>query len=417
MKEGWVSSQMCRFACKFNSVVSPTPHKDSDSMAEPHENEADSGSMRFTPFVGLFVAAWCIGLIAWNFTATDSVMVARGAAVLTAIVFSSIASFQPQLKTIAFTAWVLTFVLIAFLFPGVFIRWGDFELKQVIVPLIQLIMFGMGATLTIGDFSRVLKMPRAVLIGIFLQFSIMPVVGFGLAKAFGFEPAVAAGVILIGACPGGVASNLMTFLSKGNVALSVTMTACSTLIAPIMTPLLMSTLAGEMVEVVFIDWVINILKIIIVPIAIGLILNTVLRAMSLRGEWIDRCLSWIAMAGICVIVGIIIGGSRDKLLTIGIALVAASVIHNLVGYLLGYFGARAAKLDETTCRTVAIEVGLQNGGMATALAIGTLKDPLAALGPAIFGPWMNISGSILASWWAARPPEMETVQQSDEETT
>lgn len=348
--------------------------------------------------------------------AVDSAIAARLAAVLTAVAFSFLMSFHSRLKTMAFTAWVLTFVLSAFLFPQVFIRWGDFELKRVIVPLIQLIMFGMGATLTIADFSRVLKMPRAVLIGIFLQFSIMPLVGFGLAKSFGFEPSVAAGVILVGACPGGVASNLMTFLSKGNVALSVTMTACSTLIAPIMTPLLMSYLAGEMVEVVFMDWVINILKIIIVPIAIGLTLNTALRAISLRGQWLDRCLSWIAMAGVCVIVGIIIGGSRDKLMTIGIALVAASVIHNLVGYLLGYFGARAAKLDETSCRTVAIEVGLQNGGMATALAIGTLKDPLAALGPAIFGPWMNVSGSILASWWAARPPATETVPHPTEET-
>ena len=123
------------------------------------------------------------------------------------------------------------------------------------------------------------------------------------------------------------------------------------------------------------------------------------------------------MAGICVILGIIVGGSRDKLMTIGLALVAASVIHNLVGYLLGYFGARLAKLDETSCRTVAIEVGLQNGGMATALAIGTLKDPLAALGPAIFGPWMNISGSILASWWAAHPPEITTAPQPKEATT
>lgn len=386
-------------------------------MTEPHENAGGSGPTRSSTVVWLCVAAWLLGLIIWNLMAIDSVVAARATTALTAIAFSSFTSFQSRLKTMAFTVWVLTFVLSAFLFPQVFIRWGDFELKQVIIPLIQVIMFGMGATLTVADFSRVLKMPRAVLIGIFLQFSIMPFVGFGLAKAFDFEPSVAAGVILIGACPGGVASNLMTFLSKGNVALSVTMTACSTLIAPIMTPLLMSYLAGEMVEVVFMDWVINILKIIIIPIAIGLILNTVLRAMSKRGEWLDRCLSWIAMVGICVIVGIIIGGSRDKLMTIGIALVAASVIHNLVGYLLGYFGARVAKLDETSCRTVAIEVGLQNGGMATALAIGTLKDPLAALGPAIFGPWMNISGSILASWWAAHPPEMETVPQSKEDST
>ena len=386
-------------------------------MTESHEKANESGPVISTLVVGFCVVTWILCVIVWNLLAVESVLAARAAAALTAVAFSSLAAFQPRMKTMAFTAWVLTFVLIAFLFPQVFIRWGDFELKQVIVPLIQVIMFGMGATLTVADFSRVLKMPRAVLIGIFLQFSIMPLVGFGLAKTFGFEPSVAAGVILIGACPGGVASNLMTFLAKGNVALSVTMTACSTLIAPIMTPLLMSFLAGEMVEVVFLDWVINILKIIIVPIAIGVVLNTGLRAINLRGEWLDRCLSWIAMAGICVILGIIIGGSRDKLMTIGIALVAASVIHNLVGYVLGYFGARLAKLDETSCRTVAIEVGLQNGGMATALAIGTLKDPLAALGPAIFGPWMNISGSILASWWAARPPEMETVPQPKEETT
>ena len=152
------------------------------------------------------------------------------------------------------------------------------------------------------------------------------------------------------------------------------------------------------------DWAFNILKTIIIPIAIGLIFNSVLRALNLRGMWLDRCLSWIAMAGICLIIGIIIADSRDNLLTIGVALVAASIIHNLSGYLLGYVGARLAKLDEGSCRTVAIEVGLQNGGMATALAINTLKDPLAALAPAIFGPWMNISGSILASWWGARPP-------------
>ena len=154
--------------------------------------------------------------------------------------------------------------------------------------------------------------------------------------AFGFEPSVAAGVILIGSCPGGVASNVMTYLSKGNVALSVTMTACSTLLAPILTPLLMYMLAGTLVEIVFLDWVINIMKIIIVPIAIGLIVNSILRALDRHGQWIDRCLSLVAMFGICFIVGIIIAGSRDKLLTIGIALVAASVLHNAAGYLLGY---------------------------------------------------------------------------------
>ena len=317
-------------------------------------------------------------------------------------------SVQDRLRKLAFTAWVLTCVLAAFCFPSVFIRWGDFELKSLIVPLIQLIMFGMGATLAISDFTRVLKMPRAVFIGIFLQFLIMPLLGFSLARTFGFEPSIAVGVILIGSCPGGVASNLMTYLANGNVALSVTMTACSTLVAPIMTPLLMSTLAGTLVEIVFIDWVINILKIIIIPIALGLAVNSVLRTMNRRGPWLDRCLSLLAMTGICFIIGIIIADSRDKLLTIGIALVAASIVHNAAGYLLGYVGAQLSRLDESSCRTVAIEVGLQNGGMATALAINTLKDPLAALAPAIFGPWMNISGSMLASWWGARPPVQKT---------
>ena len=147
----------------------------------------------------------------------------------------------------------MTCVLAAFCFPAIFTRWGDFQLKTLIVPLIQLIMFGMGATLAISDFTRIVKMPWAVFIGIFLQFLIMPLLGFSLAMAFGFEPSVAAGVILIGSCPGGVASNVMTYLSKGNVALSVTMTACSTLIAPLMTPLLMYMLAGTLVEIVFID--------------------------------------------------------------------------------------------------------------------------------------------------------------------
>lgn len=355
----------------------------------------------------LCICGCLVVILAWNVYATETKQPARVVAVLTAVAMACAITVKIRLRRLAFTAWVMACVLAAFCFPTLFIRWGDFQLKTLIVPLIQLIMFGMGATLAISDFTRVLKMPWAVCIGIFLQFLIMPLLGYSLAMAFGFEPAVAAGIILIGSCPGGVASNVMTYLSKGNVALSVTMTACSTLIAPIMTPLLMSLLAGTLVEIVFMDWVINIVKIIIVPISLGLLFNSVLHALNRRGEWIDRCLSLIAMAGICFIIGIIIADSRDKLLTIGIALVAASILHNAAGYLLGYLGARLARLDESSCRTVSIEVGLQNGGMATALAINTLKNPLAALAPAIFGPWMNISGSMLASWWASHPPTVE----------
>lgn len=381
-----------------------TEHRD---KASDPKREADRPSATaITTILG--ACGWLALLIAWNVYATDTIAWARSAAVLSAVVCAIAVSIRSRLRKAAFTAWVLTCVLTAFCFPGVFINWGDFKLKTLIVPLIQLIMFGMGATLTIADFTRVIKMPRAVFIGILLQFSIMPLLGFSLANAFGFEPSIAVGIILIGSCPGGVASNLMTYLAKGNVALSVTMTACSTLVAPILTPLLMSLFAGTLVEIVFMVWVLDILKIIIIPIGLGLLINSALRALKLRGAWLDRCLSLIAMFGICFIIGIIIADSRDKLLTIGLALVAASILHNTAGYILGYFGAKLSKLDESSCRTVAIEVGLQNGGMATALAINVLKDPLAALAPAIFGPWMNISGSMLASWWGAHPPKGES---------
>ncbi len=337
----------------------------------------------------------------------DLAMIAKALSLLLAVSGACAMTFRPSLRKVAFTAWVMTCVLAAFVYPDAFKSWGEFQLKALIKPLIQLIMFGMGATLAIEDFTRVLKMPKAVFIGTFLQFTIMPLLGFGLAKAFAFEPSIAAGVILLGSCPGGVASNVMTYLSKGNVALSVTLTACSTLLAPIATPLLMRLFAGTLVEIVYMEWVMDILKIIIIPIAIGLIVNRALLALKWRGAWMDRCLSLIAMAGICFIIAIIIADSRDKLLTVGIALVAASMLHNLAGYVLGYYGAWLARLDESSCRTVAIEVGLQNGGMASALAINTLKDPLAALAPAIFGPWMNISGSLLATWWGAREPSRQ----------
>ena len=391
------------------------PEKSNDASPEVSPPKQQTGISSKSAVAILCASGWLAVVLVWNAYLPSTL--AKTVAIVSACSMASFATVRPEIRKLAFTAWVLACVVIAVCFPTLLIQWGDFPLKNLIVPLIQLIMFGMGATLLVSDFTRVLKMPRAVLIGIFLQFLIMPLLGFSLATAFGFEPSVAAGIILIGACPGGVASNVMTYLSKGNVALSVTMTACSTLVAPVMTPLLMQLLAGTLVDIVFLDWVINIVKIIIVPISIGLIFNSVLRAIDRRGEWIDRCLSLIAMAGICLIIGIIIADSRDKLLTIGVALVAASVLHNAAGYMLGYVGAWLAKLDESSCRTVAIEVGLQNGGMATALAINTLKDPLAALAPAIFGPWMNISGSMLASWWAARPPATETALQSNEETS
>lgn len=311
---------------------------------------------------------------------------------------------SPRLSGYSFTLWVLAFVGASMAYPEAFRAWGGFPLATLIVPLIQVIMFGMGTGLSVGDFTRVLAMPWPVLVGLVLHFLVMPLSGWSLTRIFGFEGAVAAGVILVGSAPAGVASNVITYLARGNVALSVTMTACSTLASPVMTPLAMKLLAGQYVPVSFGEMMVSIVKMIILPIAAGLVVNRILHG---RAAWMKSTLPLVSMGAICFIIAIITSLSRDKLLQVGLALIAAVAIHNAVGYLLGYWGARLAGLVEADCRTVAIEVGLQNAGMASGLAISVLKSAEAGLAPAIFGPWMNVSGSILASWWRARPTQPE----------
>lgn len=314
----------------------------------------------------------------------------------------------------AFTLWVGAFVAAAMFYPWAFRSWFGYPLSGLIVPLIQIIMFGMGTQLTPGDFARVLAFPRPVLIGLALQFSVMPLLGRAVAAIFTSNPEVAAGIVLVGAAPGGVASNVMAYLARGNVALSVTMTACSTLLAPFATPAAMSLLAGAYVEVKFAAMMISILQMIIVPVAGGLLVNQALvragrawPAVAHVPHAIMTGLPFVSMFAICLIIAIITSISRDALLagSFVAAIIAAAAVHNGGGYLLGYWAARAAGLRETDARTVALEVGLQNAGMASGLAIGVLKSPMAALPPAVFGPWMNMSGAVLASWWARRPPE------------
>ncbi len=390
-----------------------------------------------------------------------------------AVLITSLASLafyfmgKPNLSNFSFTIWVFTFVSVSMYYPQSFGgEWFGFDLKYLIVPLIQIIMFGMGTTLNIGDFTRVFKLPWPVFIGIILQFTIMPLGAFIITYFFNFEPEVAAGVILIGACPGGVASNLMVFLAGGDVALSVTMTSTSTLLSPVMTPLVMQTLAGQYISIDFLNMTFSILNMIIVPIIAGLVANKILYGkeewnkksstmvtigvvslclafvigainmdelgllklikngfvigfalmgivalanwlislkMKNTSNWMDKVLPIISMVGIVFIISIITARSSEKLLSVGLLLIAAAIIQNLIGYVLGYWLSRAAKLDEKSCRTVAFEVGMQNGGMATGLAMSVLKSSSAALAPAIFGPWMNVSGSILATWWKKKP--------------
>ncbi len=361
-----------------------------------------SGGGSFHKAMGALSLVALVAAAAAYFMRSEAIL---GPAVI--VLLGALASYfggHPKLKTFAFTFWVFAFVAAALFYPQWFLYYGDFKLTDLIVPLIQIIMFGMGTSLSIADFLGALRMPKAVGLGIFLQFTVMPLTGWAIATTFGFPPEVAAGVILIGSCSGGVASNVMAYLSRGNVALSVTMTACSTLMAPVMTPAAMQLLAGRLVPINFWQMMIEIIYMVIVPIAGGLLFNAVLHG---KHGWLDRALPVVSMAAICYIIAIITANARDKLLEVAFALIGAAMLHNAVGYLLGYWGARAVGLSETDCRTVAFEVGMQNGGMGTGLAINVLHSADAALAPNIFGTWMNISGSTLASWWRERPPDGE----------
>jgi BASS family bile acid:Na+ symporter len=203
-----------------------------------------TGFARFFSALGLL--AFAIALLLWYYRKD---LAAGGVLAAAFGLLALAANFSPKFKTIAFTLWILAFGVCAFWYPEFFISWGDFELKRTIRPLVQLILFGMGMTLTFDDFARVFRMPKAVFIGIALQYTIMPLMGYSFARIFGLEPEVAVGLILIGSCPGGVSSNVITYIAGANVALSVTMTACSTLMAPLMTPLAMKLLAGKYIEI------------------------------------------------------------------------------------------------------------------------------------------------------------------------
>ena len=336
---------------------------------------------------------------------------AAGVAVTAAVSLLALAASASQrFRRLAFTIWVLAFVVCAMFYPHVFISWGGFRLQKTIVPLVQLILFGMGMTLTFDDFLRVFKMPKGVFVGSVLQYTVMPLMGFSFARAFGLEPEVAAGLILVGSCPGGVSSNVITYIAGANVALSVTMTACSTLLSPVMTPFAMKLLAGHDVPVDVWAMMQKILWMIIVPLVAGLLINRYAKRVAKK---LVVVLPFLAMLSICIIIGITIALSRDKLLVVGVVLFGASVCHNAVGFLLGYWGARAIGLDRRDSKTVAIEVGMQNGGMATGLAFNVFNSEIVAMASAVFGPWSAVSGSALASYWRRRIDRAEASESEE----
>lgn len=305
-------------------------------------------------------------------------------------------------KGLSFTMIILACVCITLNYPQYFIQIGDFKLKGLITPLIQIIMFGMGTEIGLKDFKRVAEQPKAVFIGLVGHFTFMPLMGFALAKLFNFEPEIAAGVVLIGSMPCGLASNVMSYLAKANLALSVTLTSVSTILATFLTPFLMKVLGGQFIEIKATDMFIHILQIVIVPIALGLLFNKYLKGKS---TWIDQLMPSVSMFGIATIIIVITAAGSKSLLTIGPLLILASFIHNTSGYLFGYWFGRAFKLGEKDSRTIAIEVGMQNGGLASGLAEKLGKAATMGLAPAVFGPFMNITGSILASYWHKKEPK------------
>ena len=307
-----------------------------------------------------------------------------------------------QLKGFSFTVIIFAAVALALYYPQHFQQWGDFKLSNLIIPLIQLIMFGMGTSMSVQDFVGVVKMPKGVFIGVASQFLIMPLLGFTLASLTSFPPEIAAGIVLIGCSPSGMASNVMSYLAKANLALSITITSITTLLAPFVTPLLMKLLAGAFVEIKVLKMMEDIVWMVIIPIGAGLLVNRLLRGKS---EWLNKVMPLLSMFGIAFIIVIITAAGRNSLLTIGPALIGVVFIHNTFGYLLGYWSGRLFGMNERDCRTIAIEVGMQNGGLASGLAKGMGKIATVGLAPAIFGPLMNITGSCLASWWHNRPPK------------
>ncbi len=372
------------------------------------------------------------------------------------------------LKGLSYTIWIFTAVTASLFYPEYFTSAGNFQFKTLIVPLLQIIMFGMGSQMSLNDFTGVIKMPKGVFIGVGSQLLIMPLVALLISSIFKFPPEIAAGIILIGCVPSGLASNVMSYIARANLALSVTITAVSTLLSPVSTPFLMKILGGQFIEVDFWNMMLGILNMIILPIVAGFIFNlfnsgngkirskviqltvffvvilltnlvflkanqagfteflfamfkslfwffllpmigALLFRYFLKGDKkvMEKILSMLSMVGIAVIISIITASGSDSLLQVGALLMLTSILHNVSGYSLGYGISWIFGMEEKDRRTIALEVGMQNGGLASGLALQMGKIATVGLAPAIFGPLMNVTGSALASWWRNKPVKGE----------
>lgn len=385
-------------------------------------------------------------------------------AVVAAITLAVFTGRSDRFKGLGYTAWIIAAVTTAMIYPQYFKNWGGINLrdKTLILVIIQLVMFGMGTHMRLQDFRGLRTTGKGLLVGLFCHFTVMPLMGLLLINLFHFDPEIAAGIILIGSCSSGLASNVMVYLAKGNLVLSVIVTAMATLAAPLLTPLLMKLLAGTLIEVHFIDMMTEIVKIVLVPIGAALLHDflkgasrsatfRVVVAVILSLAWIalvrsgrvtpsadasrawelsafmagavvagylyhqlwrrwktiDQLMPKLSMFGIIYFTLVTTAAGRDNLLAVGGLLFLASIIHNSAGYFFGYWLSRLFGMNRTDSRTIAFEVGLQNGGMASGIAGAMGKLGTVGLAAAVFSPWMNISGSLLANWWRQRPVDPE----------
>jgi len=297
--------------------------------------------------------------------------------------------------TALFPLWAVIACIVAYLLPAPFAG-----LAWAIVPLLAIIMFGMGLTLELDDFSRVARIPHVVALGTGLQFLVMPLAAYIIASFLGFEPILLAGFVLLGSAPGGTASNVICYLAKGDVALSVTLTTVSTLLAVVATPSLTWLYAGREVDVAVWSMLLSVLKIVVAPVTLGVLINT------FAGRWvrpISHVFPLVSVAAIVLAIAVIVALTADRIPEIGALIVVGVVLHNATGLVAGYWGAALFGQDEKVRRTIAIEVGMQNSGLAVALATQFFAAT-AALPGAVFSVWHGLSGSMLAGWWSKHPP-------------
>lgn len=292
---------------------------------------------------------------------------------------------------------------------GMFVPQAFLGLAGWINPLLMVIMFCMGLTLTLPDFALVFKNPLPVLGGVVAQFAVMPLLGWLVSVLLQLDPALAAGLILVGCAPGGTASNVVSYLARGNVALSVAMTSVSTLLAPVMTPLLTLWLAGQYMPVDASSMALSVVKIVLIPVVLGIVLRMLFNRSVAK---LEGLLPWLSVLAITFVVMIIVAGSAQTILSAGLLVLAAVVLHNGLGLLLGYGIGVLLRVPEDARRTIAIEVGMQNSGLAGGLA-KQYFSPEAALPGAVFSVWHNLSGALVAAYWRRK----RTVKTSDSSKT